>query len=106
MKRRKGGKRGELWDQLEHNMKIERTKAGANLRGKSAPSEIVVQRLLAEADSNQTYRPVELRVFVEFDYTDLSLTSLKKAFTSHFGLPTSSCDILVTNKGPSCTNIR
>lgn len=38
------GKKGELWDQLERNMKIERTKADAKSRGKSAPSEIFVQR--------------------------------------------------------------
>ena len=54
MNRRKGGKRGELWDELERNMKIERTKADAKLRGKSAPSEIVVRRLSAEADSKLT----------------------------------------------------
>ena len=71
-------KKGELWDQLERNMKIERTKADAKLRGKYAlfqASEIVVQRLSVEADNNQTYRPVQPRVFVEFDYEDLSLTS-------------------------------
>ena len=77
-------------------MKIEGTKADVKFRGKTAPSEIVVQRL-----SKQTYRPVQPRVFVEFDYEELNLTNLKKACASHFGLPTSSCEILVTNMGPS-----
>ena len=32
----------------------------------TAPSEVVVQRLTAEPHNKQTYRPVQLREFVEF----------------------------------------
>ena len=30
---------------------------------------------------------------------------MKKACAAHFNLPVSTCDILVSNKGPSCSNI-
>ena len=74
---------------------VEKTKKG------SAPMEVIVQRLASEADSKQMYRPVQPREFVEFLYEDLSLTNLKKACAVHFNLPVSTCDILVSNKGPS-----
>ena len=38
----------------------------------------------AEAGNKQTYRPVQPRVFVDFNYEDLlSLTNLKKPCASH-----------------------
>ena len=40
-----------------------------------------------------------------FPYEDLTLANLKKACADHYSLPASSCDVLVTNKGPSCTSI-
>ena len=71
----------------------------------TAPSEIVVQRLTAEPDNKQAYRPVQPREFVEFSSEDLTLENLKIACAEHFGYPVNSCDVLVSNKGPSCTNI-
>ena len=43
-------------------------KAGA------APHQLVVQRLSAEPDNKQTYRPVQPREFVCFEFGDLTLT--------------------------------
>ncbi len=77
----------------------QRNKAGV------APHEIVVQRISAEPDNKQTFRPVQPREFVEFHYSELTLQNLKAACAEHFNLPASSCDVLVSNKGPSCTNI-
>ena len=76
-----------------------RTKKG------NAPHEIIVQRLASETDNKQTYRPVQPREFVHFEYEDLSLANLKKACPAHINLPASTCDVLVSNKGPSCSNI-
>ena len=71
-------------------------------KGGSAPHEIIVQRLAAEPDNKQTYQPVQPREFVNFEYEDLTL---KKSCVVHFNLPASTCDILISNKGPSCSNI-
>ena len=64
-----------------------------------------VQRLAAEPDNKQTYRPVQPRKFVSFEFSELTLNNLKKASGAHFNLPPSTRDVLVSNKGPSCTNI-
>ena len=76
-------------------------------RGKTgvAPHRLVVQRLSAEPDNKQTHRPVQPREFVSFEFGELTLTNLKKACAAHFNLPASTCDILVSNKGPSCTKV-
>ena len=64
-----------------------------------------MQRLAAEPDNKQTYKPVQPREFVKFEHADMTLANLKRACASHFNLPASTCDVLVTNKGPSCSNI-
>ena len=50
--------------------------------------------------------PVQPREFVEFSSNDLTLENLKIACVEHFGYLVGSCDVLVPNKGPSCTNIK
>ncbi len=101
-------KRNDVWRNLQEKMSMKRTQQTTRPRKGAkgtAPSEIVVQRLTAEPDNKQTFRPVQPREFVEFARDDLTLENLKIACAEHFGYPVSSCDVLVSNKGPSCTNI-
>ena len=102
-------KRQQAWLDLQAKMKGKRTKGNAGQqRGKkagSAPHELIVQHLAFKADYKQMYKPVQPREFVAFEYEDLMVANLKKACAAHFHLPASSCDVLVTYKGPSCTNI-
>lgn len=102
--------RQDTWDRLQEEMSSKRVKtadamSGARKKEGSAANEIIVQRLASEPDSKQTYLPVQPREFVDFQFEDLSLNNLKKACAVHFNLPVSTCDILVLNKGPSCSNI-
>ena len=101
-------KMNQVWKNLQAKMSNKRTQQTTRphkgAKG-TAPSEIVVQRLTAEPDNKQTYRPVQPREFVEFFNDDLTLENLKIACADHFGYPVHSCDVLVLNKGPSCTNI-
>ena len=71
----------------------------------TVPHEIVVQKLAFEPDNKQKYKPLKPREFVPFEYIELTLANLKSACAAHFRLPAASCDILVSDKGPSCTNI-
>ena len=101
-------RRNEAWIDLEAKMREKRTRVDP--RGQrnaigAAPHEIIVQRLTAEPDNKQTFRPVQPREFVEFRHSELTLENLKRACAGHFRLPLDSCDVLVSNKGPSCTNI-
>ena len=103
-------KRQALWNDLQAKMSGKRNRSDAmsgrkKKSGLSTPHEIIVQRLASEPDNKQTFRPVQPREFVNFDYEDLSLVNLKKACAAHFNLPASTRDVLVSNKGPSCTNI-
>ena len=102
-------KMNQVWKALQEKMPNKRTQQAIRLRkgakGTAAPSDIIVQRLTAEPDNKQTFRPVQPREFVEFSSDDLTLENLKIACAEHFGYPVGSCDVLVSNKGPSCTNI-
>ena len=100
-------KMNEVWKDLNAKMTAKRTRnqSGRGKNPKATTKELVVQRLTAEPDNKQTFRPVQPREFVTFDYDELTLENLKKACATHFGLPVKACDILVSNKGPSCTNI-
>lgn len=84
--RHKCGQRGKGW-----------TKWGSTAKA--------VQRLSTEPDNKQTYRPVQPREFVLFEFNELMFTNIKKACADHLNLPVSMCNVLVSNKGPSCTNI-
>ena len=102
----KMAKVNQVWKELNAKMTAKRTRnpSGRNKSQKGTAWELVVQRLTAEPDNKQTFCPVLPREFVEFEYDELTLDNSKQAAT-HFGLPVKSCDILVSNKGPSCTNI-
>lgn len=103
-------KRQAAWNDLAAKMSRKRTRTDAmsarkNKKGSNAPHEIIVQRLASEPDNKQTFKPVQPGEFVSFDHEELSLGNLKKACAAHFNLPASACDVLVSNKGPSCSNI-
>ena len=100
-------KRQAMWNELKAKMAAKRARAETGKRGKNATAhhELIVQRLAAEPDNKQTFKPVSPREFVAFDHDELNLTNLKRACAKHFNLPAASCDVLVSNKGPSCTNI-
>lgn len=99
-------KRNNTWNKLREQMgqKQARNEGRKNTKG-SAPHQIIVQRLASEADTKQVYKPVEPRKFVEYEYDEFTLANLKEACGEHYNLPASSCDVLVSNRGPSCTNI-
>lgn len=103
-------RRQQTWNRLQDEMKAKRKRPDPHGKGKSkksgsAPHELIVQRLASEPDNKQTFRPVQPREFVAFPYEDLTLANLKKALADHYSLPASLCDVLVTNKGPSCTSM-
>ena len=98
-------KKNATWTKLREQMARKRTRNDDRKNAKQSPQGIIVQRLSPEADNRQVYKPIQPRRFVEFDYEDFTLSNLKKACARHFNLPAFTCDILVSNKGPSCTNI-
>ena len=66
-------RRDQLWDELQGKMRQKRTRVDGNAqRGKTgaAPHELVVQRLSSEPDNKKTYRPVQPREFVTFEFSE------------------------------------
>ena len=66
-------RRQDTWDRLQAEMSSKRVKAAdamsvARKKKQAAPNEIIVQRLASEPDSKQTYRPVQPREFVDFQF--------------------------------------
>ena len=100
-------KMNQVWKALQEKMSNKRAQQGTRphkgAKGTAAPSNIIKQRLTAEPDNKQTFCPVQPREFLEFSSDDLTLENLKIACAEHFGYPVGSCDVLVSNKGPSCT---
>ena len=52
------------------------------------------------------YEPLDSRGFVSFiDFYELSLENINIACERHYRLPRNSCDVLVSDRRPSCTRI-
>ena len=80
-------KRKAVWDNLAQKKSAKRTaKDGQKASGKTrnVPSEIIVQRLSSEPDNRQTYKPIQPREFVSFEYKELTLLNLKKSMCITF----------------------
>ena len=57
-------KRQNLWNRLQEDMKIKRSRPdprgkGKNKKSGSPPHELIMHRLASEPDNKQTFRPVQ-----------------------------------------------
>ena len=90
-----------------------------NVKQKNTASNTTLQRCKTNAGSkwhhcakvdSRTWQqanisPVQPREFIKFSSNDLTLENLKIACVEHFGYLVGLCDVLVPNKGPSCTKM-
>ena len=108
MKRRKQDcKKKEDWAAFERRVGLKRiegqekkTRAG----GVKVPSDILVQRMSSVASGRlKKYEPLDTRDFVPFeDYDELSIDNIKDACERFYNPPQDTCDILASDRGPSC----
>lgn len=110
MKRRKGNAK-ETWDEFEKRVGLKRIdgqqkKSGGGGQGK-VPSDILVQRMSSVASGRlKKYEPLDTRDFVSFDeYDELSIDNIKEACERFYHAPKNSCDILASDRGPSCNKL-
>ena len=67
-------------------------------------SEIIGQRLSAEPKGNSMkYVKQGPREFVPFDYSEVTLENVKRACKVHYQENLTTCDILASEQGPSCS---
>ena len=109
MKRRRDAKTKTTWEDFEQRVGLKRT--GGDKDGKrstrNAPSDILVQRMSSTASGRlKKYEPLDTRDFVPFgDCDELSIDNIKDACEQFYKAPQGSCDILASDRGPSCTKI-
>jgi hypothetical protein len=109
MKRRRGAKTKTTWEDFEQRVGLKRTrgeKDGKRSTG-TVPSDILVQRMSSTASGRlKKYEPLDTRDFVPFsDYDELSIENIKDACEQFYNAPQGTCDILASDRGPSCTKI-
>ena len=104
MKRRKDEK--EKWEDFEARVGMKRSggverKKGAN--AKTVSNDILVQRMSRTASGRlKKFEPLDTRYFVPLgDYDELTIENIKEACEKSEG----SCDILASDRGPSCTKL-
>ena len=74
---------------------------------KAAPNDILVQRMSSTASGRlKKFEPLNTRDFVPFgEYDDLTIENIKEACKKYYQAPGGSCDILASDRGPSCTKL-
>ena len=96
------------WEGYEKKIAGQRTRGKSNVKKVSkataSPSCIMVQRMSSEPTGrSKKYEPLETREFVDFsNFEELSIDNFKMACESHYNAPCGSCDVLLSDRGPSC----
>ena len=108
MKQRKEGK--ERWEDFVARVGMKRSGAGEGKKGagaKAVPNDILVQRMSSTASGRlKKFEPLDTRDFFPFgDYDDLTIANIKEACEKCYQAPEGSCDILASDRGPSCTKL-
>ena len=84
MKRGATGKVGETWEEFEERVSGKKTR---KIQEK-LPSYLCVQRMSSTATGRlKKYEPLDTRVFVPFDYEELSIENVKEACERFYKAP-------------------
>ena len=104
MKRRRLAAEKESWEEFEKRVGNKRNNAKKLGVGKVL-SDILVQRMSSTASGRlKKYDPLDTRDFIPFeDYEKLNLENIKEARKVFYNAPAGSCDILASDRGPSCS---
>ena len=96
MKRTRGEK--ERWEDFETRVGIKRSGGGKKETRKAAPNDILVQRMSSTASGR-------LKKFEPLDTRDFTIENIKESCEKYYQAPEGSCDILASDRGPSCTKL-
>lgn len=100
----------ESWDDFEKRVGQKRNGRGEfeEKRGHGkVPNDILVQRMASTPSGRlKKYEPLDTRDFVPFaEYEELSIETIKEACERFYKAPTGSCDVLASDRGPSCNKM-
>eukprot|EP00112_Aurelia_sp_Birch-Aquarium-sp1_P014185 Seg3046.1 transcript_id=Seg3046.1/GoldUCD/mRNA.D3Y31 product="Eukaryotic elongation factor 2 kinase" protein_id=Seg3046.1/GoldUCD/D3Y31 len=97
--------RKRTWEDLKRDVASKRSGKATTTSKKSmpAPATIMVQRMSSVPNRSKKYDPLDTRDFVDFSvYTELSFENIKDACEGYYEVPQGSCDVLLSDRGPSC----
>ena len=92
------------FEDYEKRVSTERSKKKAH----TVPKDLLVQRMSSNPSGRLKvkYDPLDTRDFVPFEnFYELSLRNIKRACEIFYNMPEGSCDVLASDRGPSCTDI-
>ena len=93
------------WEKF-HKMIGEQRRSNGSIKAKSKfpkPSSIMVQRMSSSPNRSKNYEPLDTRDFVDFtDYDELCIDNIRDACEKFYEMPQGSCDVLLSDRGPSC----
>lgn len=101
----------ETWADFEKRVGQKRSGRDHEFEEKRAlgkvPNDILVQRMASTPSGRlKKYEPLDTRDFVPFqEYDELSIESIKEACERFYNAPSGSCDVLASDRGPSCTKM-
>lgn len=100
-------KRKKTWEEFEKEVGKKRQGKDKGERSINVPNDINVQRMSANPSGRlKKYEPLDTRDYVPFnDYDELSIENIKDACETFYNAPTGSCDILASDRGPSCNKM-
>ena len=104
MKRRSLAEEMESWEEFEKRVGNKKNNPKKPGMGK-VPSDFLVQRMSSTASGRLIkYELLDTRDFAPFeDYEELNLESIKEACERFYNAPDGSCDIVASERGPSCS---
>ena len=111
------------WDKFARDMKVKRMKPAVKKPTKAnaenidlclgasilKQGEMIVQQLESEPSGKaKKYERVGAQEFVKFDHEDVTIDNIKEACERHFSdrvPPGMECNVLASQRGPSCTKV-
>ena len=106
MKHGAAGKAGKTWEEFEERVGLKRGGKKTKKTHEKLPSYLCVQRMSSTATGRlKKYEPLDTRDFIPFDYDELIIENVNEACERFYKAPRGSCDLLASDRGPSCSNL-
>ena len=93
----------KTWNDFHKEISKKRRGDTSTKKKGPSPQSIMVQRMSSEPNKSKKYEPLDTRDFVDFTkYDELSIENVKDACEKFYEMPGGSCDVLLSDRGPSC----
>ena len=93
----------KIWNDFHKEISKKSLGDTATKKKGPSPQNIMVQRMSSAPNKSKKYKPLDTHDFVDFTkYDDLLIDNVKDACEKFYEMPGGSCDVLLSDCGPSC----